>query len=213
MKRSSLCLVLLLGCVLLTAPGILAAGDQIGHKVVEGDSIRSLLLQYNKLNSMQEYFRAREAFSRLNPAVFHSALLAPGATVEVPVLDRRTAPGGLTFQEQRIVRVEFESAPGAEKVLVYLDGPVLPDVFTLKESDPLRVVCDFDGALPAQGLVRELDPQGRLIGRIRVGHEDKPFRRARVVAEIDRKQTGRIEQEFYEQESLFVLVVHQASDK
>jgi hypothetical protein len=157
---------------------------------------------------MSQYFSVREAFTGLNPGVFHSALLVPGTEVSVPVLFK-SAAGCLAFREQRIVRIEFEGAGAVEKVLVYLDGPVLPDVFTLKQTQPVRVVCDFDGVLPEAGLQREIDTPGRMVRKLRVGHEDKPFKRARVVLEVDDTLAGRITQEFFEQESLFVLTVHE----
>ena len=203
-----LCITLFL-CPAGFAP---AAGPAaVRHKVVEGDCIRGLILGANCVASMSEYTRAREAFARLNPELFHSALLVPGATVSVPVLSRKPGKGCLSFREQRVVRVEFESLEAAERVLVHLDGPVLPDVFTLKQTLPVRVVCDFDGALPEAGLQREMETGGRMVRKLRVGHEDKPFKRARVVLEVDDALAGRIDQEFFEQESLFVLTVHEAA--
>ena len=40
-------------------------------------------------------------------------------------------------------------------------------------AEPVRVVCDFDGALPEAGLQRDVDVQGRMIRRIRLGHEEE----------------------------------------
>lgn len=185
------------------------------HRVAAGDSIRSLLLGSVCVTSMQEYVRAREAFAKLNPAIMHSGLLAPGSTVSVPAGQRKSVRGCLPFTEQRVVRVEFETVTSGERVRIYLDGPMLPDVFTLK-SDlnpgvPARVVCDFDGALPRAGLTREMPVKGRMVHHLRIGHEDKPYKRARIVLEIDESLTGRIEQEFVEQESLFLLTVHEKS--
>lgn len=201
--------ILFIAC---TAGSALAAGPAaVKHKVVEGDSIRGLILSANCVTTMSEFTRAREAFAQLNPELFHSALLVPGSTLSVPVLFKKPGRGCLSLREQRVVRVEFESLGTAERVLVYLDGPVLPDVFTLKQTRPVRVVCDFDGALPEAGLQREMDTGGRMVRKLRVGHEDKPFKRARVVLEVDETLTGRIVQEFFEQESLFILTVHEAS--
>jgi hypothetical protein len=185
------------------------------HRVAAGDTIRSLLLGSVCAASMQDYALAREAFAKLNPAISHSGLLAPGSTVSVPALKEKPGRGCLSFTEQRIVRIEFETVPSGERVRVYLDGPVLPEVFMLKNGInpglPARVVCDFDGALPLDGLVREVPAGGRLVHHLRVGHQDKPYKRARVVLEIDESLAGRIEQEFIEQESLFLLTVHEKS--
>jgi len=138
-------------------------------------------------------------------------LLAPGVDVSVPVSSKKPGRNCLAFDEQRIVRIEFETLASAEMVRVYLDGPVLPDVFTLKTADPVRVVCDFDGALPQSDLPRDILSDGRMVHRIRVGHEDKPFKRARVVLDVEENLIGRIEQEFFEQESLFIITIFDVS--
>ncbi|MDO9584635.1 MAG: hypothetical protein Q7J24_16240 [Desulfomicrobium sp.] len=214
MKRSTrftclLCCILVAFCI----PGSLFASEQSVrvHRVAEGDSIRQLLLQYGCITSMGEYAEIRDAFSKSNPGIFHSALLTMGADVSVPVSAKKSGKSCLVFEEQRIVRVEFEALTSAERVLVYLDGPVLPDVFTLKTAVPVRVVCDFDGALPQSDLPRDISCDGRMVHRIRVGHEDKPFKRARVVLDVEESLIGRIEQEFFEQESLFTITIFDAS--
>lgn len=201
--------VLLLLILTAAGPALAAGPETVRRKVVEGDTIRGLILGANCVASMEDYSRVREAFAGLNPELTHSALLKPGSEVPVPVLFK--GRGCLSFREQRIVRVEFEGGGDAERVLVYLDGPVLPDVFTLRQTQPVRVVCDFDGALPEAGLQRDIDAGGRMIRKVRVGHEDKPFRRARVVLDVDDAVAGRIEQEFFEQRSLFVLTVREAA--
>ena len=203
----------LLWIVLLVQPAgdLVAAGpDAVRHKIVAGDSIRGLILGANCVTSMSDYVRAREAFAGKNPEILHSGLLVPGAVVAVPVLTGPRGKGCLSFREQRVVRVEYEGLGSAERVLVQLDGPLLPEVFTLDKASPVRVVCDFDGALPEAGMQRELDTGGRLIRKVRVGHEDKPFKRARVVLDVDDSVAGRIEREFVEQESLFIITVHEA---
>lgn len=198
-------------CIFAACPtgAFSAEPETLRHKVVAGDTIRGLILETNCISSMSEYTRAREAFAGLNPGLSHSEMLKPGTEVPVPVLFRNK--GCLDFREQRVVRVDFESRGNMEKVFVYLDGPVLPDVFTLRQTQPVRVVCDFDGALPEAGLQRDVDVQGRMIRRIRLGHEDKPFKRARVVLDVDDAVAGRVELEFFEQTSLFVLTIHEAA--
>lgn len=218
MNRSLRFLVSVLFWALLVSwgGGIAVAGEfeTRAHRVVAGDTIRGLLLGSVCVASMQEYAMAREAFAKLNPTIMHSGLLEPGATVSVPA-SKKSVRRCLPLAEQRIVRVEFEIVPSGERVRIYLDGPVLPDVFMLKNGLnpglPARVVGDFDGALPLDGLVREMPVGGRLVRHVRIGHQDKPYKRARVVLEIEETLAGRIEQEFVEQESLFLLTVHEKS--
>ena len=214
MRRSIRFLCVLLWVLFASWPqASLFAAEQAArsHKVVEGESIRQLLLKNNCVTSMVEYATIRDAFAKLNPGIFHSALLLPGSTVSVPVVADGAGKACLALEEQRIVRVEFESLATFERVRIYLDGPVLPDVFTLKTALPVRLVCDFDMALPQEGLPRDIACEGRLVKRIRVGHEDKPFKRARVVLDVAEPLVGRIEQEFFEQQSLFTITLFDAT--
>lgn len=196
-------LVAFWSCQVLAGPGLLA------HKVVAGDTVRSLLLTYNCVRSMTEYGQLKETFAKANAGLANSGQLKPGSTILVPSGPRQK--GCLPLVEQRLVRVEFEVAPGMEMIRLYLDGPVLPDMFLLRDPPPTRMVCDFDQTLPQAGLQREMDTQGRLVRKIRIGHQDKPFKRARVVLEMDRDLAGRVDQDFFEKSSVFQITVHENS--
>ena len=65
-------------------------------------------------------------------------------------------------------------------------------------------------AVMDHGLAREMDLQGRMIRKVRIGQEERPYPRTRVVLEMDKNLAGRIEQEFFEKESLFVLTVFES---
>lgn len=186
-----------------------AGAGLLAHKVVAGDSIRSLLLTYSCVRSMSDYAKIKEEFVKVNPGVTFSGELKAGGTILVPAAGSKKDGGCLSPEELRLVRVEFEILPGKELIRLYLDGPVLPDMFMLRDSMPLRMVCDFDVTLPAAGLQREMETQGRLVRRIRVGHQDKPFKRARVVLELDQDQAGRVDQEFFEKSSMFLITVRE----
>lgn len=49
-----------------------------------------------------------------------------------------------------------------------------------------------------------------MIRKVRIGQEERPYPRTRVVLEMDKNLAGRIEQEFFEKESLFVLTVFES---
>lgn len=189
-------------------PGLLWANkiDHQPHELGAQDSISSLLLRYTCITSMDDYRQAQEAFGQLNPGIVYSDQLQVGATVLVPVF-KKPGPGCLSYQSGQILRVEFEPGIKQEVVRIYLDGPVLPHVFTLKDQDSSRLVCDFDGFLPQTDLERHYEPQGRLIHKIRVGHQDKPLARARVVLELDPGVDTKIQNEFMDHESIFVLTI------
>ncbi len=202
-----LCAALVLGRV---EPGVAESGTMTTatHRVGPGETIRGILTRHNCISSMGLYSQLRDEFARLNPGLPHSGALVAGQEIRVP----QGATGGACLRADlnHVVRVEFETGATSESVRVYLDGPVLPDLFMLKSQTPHRLVCDFDDTLPRKDLRREILTQGRLISKIRIGHEDKPFRRTRIVLEVPETLTGRVDQLFFEQESLFVLTVHEA---
>lgn len=179
------------------------------HQAQPEDTIRGLILRYNCVRSMIQYGALREDFRRANPQIQHSGQLALHDVVRVPGKIAARSGACLNADVLQMVRVEFENLGTQEAVRIYMDGPILPEVFLLKREPPHRVVCDFDGALPHPDLQREIFCPGRLIRSIRVGHEDKPFKRARIVLEIDEAVAGHVEQVLFEQQSLFVLTVHE----
>lgn len=204
-----ICKLFLVVVFLVLGTSFLWAADDFtrqSYTVAPEDSIRSILLAHTCVTSMQDYTQAREAFAKLNPKISYSQQLQTGTKVMVPVFIK-PGPGCLSFRSAQIMRVDFEARADRELVSIYLDGPIVPDMFTLENQLLTRVVCDFDGALPAPELQRDYEDLGRLVHKVRLGHEDKPFSRARVVLEVDTNLAGRIESEFVEHESLFILTV------
>lgn len=196
-------LLYLLGCA-----GIVSAwAGTTMYRVAEGDTIRSILLHATCVASMNEYSGLRAEFARLNPKIFHSGMLATGQEVLLPRGEHRK--GCAQIRLGQVVRVEFEPGATSEKVLIYLDGPLLPDLFLLKNQSPHRLVCDFDEALPGEDLKRDLVAPGRLVRGLRIGQETAPFRRTRIVLDLEENLVGQVEQIFFEEESLFVLTLHE----
>lgn len=199
----------------LACPATGWSGEQFtrkSYRVAAGDSIRSLLLKNNCIQSMLDYSNAREAFAQFNPGITYSLVLSPGASITLPTSSTAGGKGCLSYHENKLVRVEFETTTLGEQVRVYLDGPVLPDLFVLRDELPVRIVCDFDGVVPQANLGKPIACNGRLISGIRIGHDDKPFKRTRLVLDVNDKAVGRVEQEFFEKESLFLITVLEATN-
>lgn len=212
MKKALSLLFAVVVVAFFSCPRPVLAGEEFGrksHRVAAGETIRSLILENNCITTMLDYSRAREAFAEFNPTVPYSLELKQGSSVTVPTGAGNTGSGCLTYREQKIVRIDFESNSLGEQIRVYLDGPVIPDLFVLK-NDPVRVVCDFDGVQPAADLQRAIDCNGRMVQRVRVGYEEKPLKRARIVLDVNDQTVGRIEQEYFEKESLFLITVFSA---
>lgn len=182
----------------------------VPHQVQKTDTIRGLLLRYSCVRSMTQYSALREEFRHANPQILHSGHLASQASVLVPGTRATQGTACLRADTVQVVRVECEHFGAQDCVRIYVDGPVLPEVFLLKHEPPVRVVCDFDQAVLLSDIPKEIDCAGRLIQRVRVGHEDTPVARARIVLEINPALAGEVEQTFFEQQSLFMLTVHEA---
>ena len=202
-----LCLFLFFGLGLVGGTSVPVWAETAVYRVVEGDTIRGILLRTACATSMTAYADLREAFRHLNPQLVHSGMLVAGQ--DIVILREKQRPACLQSTLGQVVRVEFESQVTSEKVRIYMDGPVLPDVFLLKNQSPHRLVCDFDEILPGDGLEREFIAPGRLVRALRIGHEDTPFQRARLVFDLEESLVGQVEQFFYDQESMFELTLHE----
>jgi len=93
-----------------------------------------------------------------------------------------------------------------EKVFFLLSGFYPPEIFGLKGENP-RVVCDFFNIRLGDVLPGEIDTNGALIHSIRVGvHEASPPK-VRVVLDLAPDRDYDIQQEFFQEERVFLITV------
>ncbi len=105
--------------------------------------------------------------------------------------------------------IEFKiTSDTEERVLFKLSGFLQPEVFGL-EGDTPRVVCDFLGMkIDKQHVKNIISTKGKYIKNIRVGLHSSPVPKTRVVLDLTPDHNYDIEQMFFKEENLFVIVVH-----
>lgn len=103
--------------------------------------------------------------------------------------------------------IRFEKVSDTEeKVFFMLNGFYPPKVFGLKGDDP-RVVCDFLNTRLGSAANRLIDTQGALIQSIRVGVHTSFNFKIRVVMDLVPNRDYDIQQEFFQEESVFLITV------
>ncbi len=101
--------------------------------------------------------------------------------------------------------VEFDTSRSrGEMILFKLNGFYPPRVFGIAEGLP-RVVCDFKDTLLDKSVQRLIKANGRYVKSIRTGrHED----RIRVVLDLKQGNNYDLQQVFFKEDNLFVLIVN-----
>lgn len=101
--------------------------------------------------------------------------------------------------------VEFDTSRSrGEMILFKLNGFYPPRVFGIAEGLP-RVVCDFKDTRLDKSVQRLIKANGRYVKSIRTGrHED----RTRVVLDLKQGNNYDLQQVFFKEDNLFVLIVN-----
>ncbi|WP_457574756.1 AMIN domain-containing protein [Desulfolithobacter sp.] len=101
--------------------------------------------------------------------------------------------------------VEFDTSRSrGEMILFKLNGFYPPRVFGIAEGLP-RVVCDFKDTRLDKSVQRLIKANGRYVKSIRTGrHED----RIRVVLDLKQGNNYDLQQVFFKEDNLFVLIVN-----
>ncbi len=109
--------------------------------------------------------------------------------------------------DAKLLAVTFENTSNkGEMVLFKLNGFYPPIVFGVEKGDP-RVVCDFLDTRLADEVARQIPCNGRYIKTVRV---TKPTdsRKVRVVLNLVANRNYDLQQVFFKEDNLFVLIVN-----
>jgi len=93
-----------------------------------------------------------------------------------------------------------------EKVLFQLNGFYPPELFALQGENP-RIVCDFLNTRLGEASNPAINTNGKLIQSIRVGVHASSRPKIRVVLDLNPNQNYDIQQQFFREESIFVITV------
>jgi AMIN domain len=105
-----------------------------------------------------------------------------------------------------LMNVSFDNAfsQSGEMVLLQLSA-FQPPVITTQEKSPPRIFCDFDGAVVDDGAVRDLAANGRYVEKVQVVTESQ---RVRVVLDLVPGANYDLQQVYFKEDNLFVLIVN-----
>jgi len=127
----------------------------------------------------------------------------PSPSVQ-PSADKNTKP---SFLES----VVFDnSSRRGEMVQFTLTNFHPPKVFGIEEGVP-RVVCDFTATQPGKKLPKKIKAHGRWVKTIRIGSHSNPDR-VRVVIDLAPNNIYDLQQVFFTEENLFVIIVNAVKD-
>jgi hypothetical protein len=103
--------------------------------------------------------------------------------------------------------IEFDGkSPKGEMVLFKLNDFHPPVIHGVEEGIP-RVICDFDKAQLASSVKNLIKTEGKFVKVIRVTKNKKP-ERVRVVIDLEPKLSYDLQQVFFKEDKLFVIIVN-----
>ena len=103
--------------------------------------------------------------------------------------------------------IQFDGkSPKGEMVLFKLNDFHPPAIHGVEEGVP-RVICDFDKAQLASSVKNLIKTEGKFVKVIRVAKNKKP-ERVRVVIDLEPKQSYDLQQVFFKEDKLFVIIVN-----
>ncbi|WP_456387443.1 AMIN domain-containing protein [Desulfolithobacter sp.] len=119
--------------------------------------------------------------------------------------ETKISPGPKDEAIPSLIGVEFDTSRSrGEMILFKLNGFYPPRVFGIAEGLP-RVVCDFKDTRLDKSVQRLIKANGRYVKSIRTGrHED----RIRVVLDLKQGNNYDLQQVFFKEDNLFVLIVN-----
>jgi hypothetical protein len=139
----------------------------------------------------------------------------PADVVPLPAVadqttDTAPAPAPETTKP-RLDNISFDAtAAQGEMVLFKLNGFYPPSVHGVEEGMP-RVICDFDAVELADTVANNIETDGRYVTNIRVGKHSNP-ERVRVVLDLEPNKSYDLQQIFFREDNLFVMIVNTLED-
>ncbi|MBM9536424.1 AMIN domain-containing protein [Desulfobulbus alkaliphilus] len=113
--------------------------------------------------------------------------------------------------QPRLLNISFDpTAAQGEMVLFKLNGFFPPSVRGVEEGNP-RVICDFDAVELADTVGNTIEADGRYVKNIRVGKHTNP-ERVRVVLDLEPNKSYDLQQVFFREDNLFVMIVNTLED-
>jgi hypothetical protein len=112
-----------------------------------------------------------------------------------------------TADNPQLESIKFDpSSPKGEMVLFKLNGFHPPAVHGVEEGIP-RVICDFNNTKLVDGTKNLIKTDGKFVKAIRTSKTKKP-EKVRVVIDLEPNRSYDLQQVFFKEDNLFVLIVN-----
>ncbi len=141
------------------------------------------------------------------PGVKTSARPVPPTLTDQP--SAPTATEGGTPQLLKNISFDANSSRG-EMILFYLNDFYPPIVFGVEQGLP-KVICDFMNTKAAPEVGPQIEAKGKHVKNIRVGQHHNPDK-LRVVIELVPGSKYDLQQVFFKEDNIFVIIVNQLGD-
>ncbi|PID77536.1 MAG: hypothetical protein CSB24_00955 [Deltaproteobacteria bacterium] len=106
-----------------------------------------------------------------------------------------------------LLEISFDDKSDKGEMVVFkLNGFHPPKIFGVEKDTP-RVICDFPDTALADGVNRLIESNGANISKIRTSKLDNPDR-VRVVMELVPNKTHNLQQLFFKEENIFIIIVN-----
>lgn len=131
----------------------------------------------------------------------------PSSAAVTPGKQTDTSGDEFSLSDPLLVDVSFDNTSNkGEMVLFKLNDFYPPTVSAIEQGTP-RIVCDFINMRMAKEVQKLIEADGQFIDKIRVAkHQDPP--RVRVVLDLFPSRDYDLQQVFFKDENLFVLIVN-----
>ena len=137
--------------------------------------------------------------------------LVPVAPIKEAITEATVAPTGGTIAAPvvpTIIEISFDdSSSRGEMVLIRLNNFYPPIVSTIEKETP-RVLCDFAAMDLASDVQMNIEAKGKFIERIRTAKHHDP-ENVRVVLDLSPDRDYDLQQVFFRNDNLFVLIVNE----
>ncbi len=131
---------------------------------------------------------------------------------ETPAEPARTAEPGTASKLSTLNTITFDGTSNrGEMVLFNLDGFRPPTVFGVEKGHP-KVICEFKDTRGADNLAGSINADGKYVRKIRTSR-DTTANKVRVIIDLAPGNSYDLQQVFFKEDNLFVLIVNTLDGK
>jgi hypothetical protein len=132
--------------------------------------------------------------------------MEPASTPPPPIDTERITAVSPSSQPVSIESISFKKNPGKEEKLLFTVNNFQPPIIIGIEEGIPRIICDFPNTAVAEKIPELIETQGQFIQQVRV-EKNASQSSIRLILELIPNRHYDLEQIFYKEENLYVLLV------